>query len=182
LYGEKIDVIEWSPDLPTFISNALSPAKPISVSLNDDEKVARVIVPTEQMSLAIGKDGQNARLAYKLTGWRIDIKDPEALRASGDDDILRRAREALASGPDDMMGLGRQPRLVHAGGTINVREKEFGPLTPDLVNMSVDVEVENGVLNVYYNRDLRARFDYETGDEIPVTEEENSQVGSERPA
>jgi N utilization substance protein A len=182
LYGEKIDVIEWSPDLPTFISNALSPAKPISVSLNEEEKVARVIVPTEQMSLAIGKDGQNARLAYKLTGWRIDIKDPEALRASGDDDILRRAREALASGPDDMMGLGRQPRLVHASGMINVREKEFGPLTPDLVNMSVDVEVENGVLNVYYNRDLRARFDYESGDEIEVTEDENSQVGSERPA
>jgi N utilization substance protein A len=182
LYGEKIDVIEWSPDLPTFISNALSPAKPISVSLNEDEKVARVIVPTEQMSLAIGKDGQNARLAYKLTGWRIDIKDPEALRSSGDDDILRRAREALASGPDDMIGLGRQPRLVHADGMINVREKEFGPLTPDLVNMSVDVEVENGVLNVYYNRDLRARFDYETGAEISVTEDESSQVGSERPA
>ncbi|HEX3724023.1 MAG TPA: transcription termination factor NusA, partial [Nitrolancea sp.] len=178
LYGEKIDVIEWSPDLPTFISNALSPAKPISVSLNEDEKVARVIVPTEQMSLAIGKDGQNARLAYKLTGWRIDIKDPEALRNSGDDDILRRAREALSGAPDDMMGLGRQPRLVHSDGTINVREREFGPLSPDLVSMSVDVEVENGVLNVYYNRDLRARFDYDSGAEIPVTEDENSRVGS----
>jgi N utilization substance protein A len=178
LYGEKIDVIEWSPDLPTFISNALSPAKPISVSLNEDEKVARVIVPTEQMSLAIGKDGQNARLAYKLTGWRIDIKDPEALRNSGDDDILRRAREALSGAPDDMMGLGRQPRLVRSDGTINVREREFGPLSPDLVSMSVDVEVENGVLNVYYNRDLRARFDYESGTEIPVTEDENSRVSS----
>src|SRR5215216_2207400 len=85
LYGEKIDVIEWSPDTGTFISNALSPAKPTNVALNEIEKVATVIVPTEQMSLAIGKEGQNARLAYKLTDWRIDIKDPEALRLSGDD-------------------------------------------------------------------------------------------------
>src|SRR5690606_37547366 len=99
LYGEKIDVIEWSPDIPTFIANALSPAKPISVQLSEADKVARVIVPTDQMSLAIGKDGQNARLAYKLTGWRIDIKDPEALRGS-DDDILRQARAALAEVPD----------------------------------------------------------------------------------
>ena len=83
LYGEKIDVIEWSPDTATFISNALSPAKPTNVSLNEAEKVATVIVPTDQMSLAIGKEGQNARLAYKLTGWRIDIKDPESLCRRG---------------------------------------------------------------------------------------------------
>ena len=80
LMGEKIDVIEWSSDTTTFIANALSPAKPISVGLNDEEKVARVIVPNDQMSLAIGKDGQNARLAYKLTGWRIDVKDPDSIR------------------------------------------------------------------------------------------------------
>ena len=177
LYGEKIDVIEWSPDLPTFISNALSPAKPISVSLNEEEKVARVIVPTDQMSLAIGKDGQNARLAYKLTGWRIDIKDPESLRTD-DGDILMRAREAVAGVPDDMMRLGRQPRLVKADGTIAVREREFGPLPDDLINMSVDVEVDDGVLQVYYNRDLRARFDFETGAEIPVTEDTESAVNS----
>ncbi len=175
LYGEKIDVIEWSPDLPSFISNALSPAKPISVSLNDEEKVARVIVPTDQMSLAIGKDGQNARLAYKLTGWRIDIKDPESLR-SDDEDILIRAREALAGVPDDMMSLGRQPRLVKTDGMINVREKDFGPLPDDLINMSVDVEVEDGILNVYYNRDLRARFDFDSTVEVPVTEETESPV------
>jgi N utilization substance protein A len=177
LYGEKIDVIEWSPDIPTFIANALSPAKPISVALNEEEKVARVIVPTEQMSLAIGKDGQNARLAYKLTGWRIDIKDPEALRGQ-DDDILRQARAALASAPDDMMSQGRQPRLVRADGTINVREREFGSLAPELVNMSVDVEVINGVLNVYYNRDLRARYDFNTGERIALSDDEGSPISS----
>src|SRR5215203_2449656 len=87
LYGEKIDVIEWSPDTASFIANALSPAKPTNVSLDDsgDQRVATVIVPSDQMSLAIGKEGQNARLAYKLTGWRIDIKGPESLLESGSD-------------------------------------------------------------------------------------------------
>jgi transcription termination/antitermination protein NusA len=172
LYGEKIDVIEWSPDVPTFISNALSPAKPISVTLNetDDNKVARVIVPVDQMSLAIGKDGQNARLAYKLTGWRIDIKDPESLRTA-DDDFLFTAGAGLGEAPDDLMGFGRQPRLVRADGTISLREREFGPLPTELVSMSVDVELVDGVVHVYYNRDLRARFDFESGSELPVTEE-----------
>src|SRR5918998_1213441 len=85
LYGEKIDVIEWSPDTAQFIANALSPAKPSSVTLDEPNKVATVIVPTDQMSLAIGKEGQNARLAYKLTGWRIDIKEPAALQGMGEE-------------------------------------------------------------------------------------------------
>ncbi|MEX1157813.1 MAG: transcription termination factor NusA, partial [Thermomicrobiales bacterium] len=135
LMGEKIDVIEWSSETTTFISNALSPAKPISVGLNDEEKVARVIVPSDQMSLAIGKDGQNARLAYKLTGWRIDVKDPESLK-DGDRDLLSEARAALSGvGPDDFMLLGRQPRLVRVDGMFSVRDREFGPLPQDLVGM-----------------------------------------------
>jgi N utilization substance protein A len=74
LNGEKIDVIQWSPDLATFITNALSPAQIVSVELDQEEKIATVVVPDRQLSLAIGKEGQNARLAAKLTGWRIDIK------------------------------------------------------------------------------------------------------------
>ena len=168
LMGEKIDVIEWSSETTTFISNALSPAKPLSVGLNDEEKVARVIVPSDQMSLAIGKDGQNARLAYKLTGWRIDVKDPESLK-DGDRDLLSEARAALSGvGPDDFMLLGRQPRLVRVDGTFSVREREFGPLPQDLVGMSVDVEVVDGNVSVFYARDLRARYDFETGEELPL--------------
>ena len=167
LMGEKIDVIEWSPEITTFIANALSPAKPINVALNDEDKVARVIVPTDQMSLAIGKDGQNARLAYKLTGWKIDVKDPESLREQNDD-LFREAREAVAAGPDDFMLLGRQPRLVRPDGTISVRDREFGPLSPDLVGMSVDVEVLDNILNVYYSREIRAKFDYDSGEELPL--------------
>ncbi|MGE5618155.1 MAG: transcription termination factor NusA [Sphingomonadaceae bacterium] len=74
LGGEKIDVVQWSPDAATFVANALSPAQVISVDINEEEKTATVIVPERQLSLAIGKEGQNARLAAKLTGWRIDIK------------------------------------------------------------------------------------------------------------
>jgi N utilization substance protein A len=81
LNGEKIDVIQWNPDPAAFISNALSPAQIMNVSLNQEESIATVVVPDKQLSLAIGKEGQNARLAAKLTGWRIDIKSASVAAA-----------------------------------------------------------------------------------------------------
>ncbi len=81
LSGEKIDVVQWNPDTAAFIANSLSPAHIISVQLNQDEQSANVIVPDKQLSLAIGKEGQNARLAAKLTGWRIDIKSASMVEA-----------------------------------------------------------------------------------------------------
>src|SRR5690606_11821575 len=74
LNGEKIDVVQWHADPSVFVANALSPAQVIGVDINEAEKTAAVTVPERQLSLAIGKEGQNARLAAKLTGWRIDIK------------------------------------------------------------------------------------------------------------
>ncbi|WIV10899.1 transcription termination factor NusA [Proteiniborus sp. MB09-C3] len=74
LKGEKIDIINWSKDIAVFLSNSLSPAKVIKVDVNENEKSALIVVPDYQLSLAIGKEGQNARLAAKLTGWKIDIK------------------------------------------------------------------------------------------------------------
>ena len=74
LRGEKIDIINWDENPAILIENALSPAKVISVIADDEEKTAKVVVPDYQLSLAIGKEGQNARLAAKLTGWKIDIK------------------------------------------------------------------------------------------------------------
>jgi transcription termination/antitermination protein NusA len=73
LRGEKVDIIRWSPDIVTFISNALAPAKVLSVELFEDEGVALVTVPDYQVSLAIGREGQNVRLAARLTGWRLDL-------------------------------------------------------------------------------------------------------------
>jgi len=81
LNGEKIDVIQWSPNVNTFITNALSPAQIVGVRLNEEENIATVVVPDKQLSLAIGKEGQNARLAAKLTGWRIDIKSASIAEA-----------------------------------------------------------------------------------------------------
>ena len=74
LRGEKIDIINWSDDPAVFIENALSPAKVVSVTVSEEEKSAAVVVPDYQLSLAIGKEGQNARLAARLTGYKIDIK------------------------------------------------------------------------------------------------------------
>jgi N utilization substance protein A len=81
LSGEKIDVIQWSPDVAAFVTNALSPAQIVRVDLSEEERIATVVVPDKQLSLAIGKEGQNARLAAKLTGWRIDIKSASSAEA-----------------------------------------------------------------------------------------------------
>ena len=83
LRGEKIDIIPWSENSAILIENALSPAKVICVVADDDEKTAQVIVPDYQLSLAIGKEGQNARLAARLTGYKIDIKSETQARESG---------------------------------------------------------------------------------------------------
>ena len=74
LRNERVDVIQWSPDPAVYVANALSPAKVSHVSIDEDNNYATVIVPDDQLSLAIGKEGQNARLAARLTGWHIDIK------------------------------------------------------------------------------------------------------------
>jgi N utilization substance protein A len=81
LNGEKIDVIQWHADPGIFISNALNPAQVASIRIDEEKNISTVIVPDKQLSLAIGKEGQNARLAAKLTGWRIDIKSVSAIES-----------------------------------------------------------------------------------------------------
>jgi N utilization substance protein A len=88
LRGEKIDIIAWDENPAVLIENALSPAKVITVGADPDERSAKVIVPDYQLSLAIGKEGQNARLAARLTGYKIDIKSETQARESGDFDDL----------------------------------------------------------------------------------------------
>jgi N utilization substance protein A len=107
LRGEKIDVIRYAPDLQAFISNALAPAKVLAVELFEDEGIALVTVPDHQLSLAIGREGQNVRLAARLTGWRLDItSDSEAAEArarylaeretAAPEDYVEEAEEAVA--------------------------------------------------------------------------------------
>ncbi len=100
LQGEKIDVIEWDSNPQVMISRALSPADVGAVELDQDERTAYVVVPESQMSLAIGRDGQNAKLAARLTGWRLDIKNVEqweALRAARAAEAARIAAEQAAA-------------------------------------------------------------------------------------
>src|SRR3712207_2867326 len=82
LRGEKIDIIKWTEDKEEFVANALSPAKVKEVRIQPDGETALVIVPDYQLSLAIGKEGQNARLAARLTGLRVDIKSESQMRAA----------------------------------------------------------------------------------------------------
>jgi len=106
LMGEKIDIIEWHPDIAEFVSNSLNPAKVVRVDIQEDEKVARVIVPDHQLSLAIGREGQNARLAARLTGWKIDIKSESQYRAAIEAEILNRFTEAVEATASEHMNDG----------------------------------------------------------------------------
>lgn len=111
LAGEKIDVIEWHPENSQYISNALSPARVTSVLLDEKSniKTAIVIVPDKQLSLAIGKEGQNARLAAKLTGWRIDIKSETEAGTEGLDRlVVERAAARLAAKQEDLLAVAER--------------------------------------------------------------------------
>lgn len=143
LNDEKIDVIEWNPDPALYISKALSPARVTGVFLNDQSKGAKtatVVVPEDQLSLAIGRDGQNARLAAKLTGWRIDIKSlPEAAS-----DALHK----LQFDPEfAFLQEGEQP-LVPQIETILAKKAESRPVTPEEYQILAQFveRVERGVI------------------------------------
>ncbi|MFU0790987.1 transcription termination factor NusA [Virgibacillus proomii] len=99
LKGEKIDIVEWSDDPTIYVSNALSPSKVIKVLVNEEEKATKVIVPDYQLSLAIGKRGQNARLAAKLTGWKIDIKSESEAKEEG---LLDETDEAYSDNEESL--------------------------------------------------------------------------------
>lgn len=97
LAGERIDIIPWSEEPAKFVANALSPARVLSVHIDEETKTASVTVPEAQLSLAIGKEGQNARLAAKLTGWRVDIKS-DAVPKETSDSVRPEAPRAEAPG------------------------------------------------------------------------------------
>jgi N utilization substance protein A len=96
LRGEKIDIIQWTDDQVQYVRNALSPARVSRISVNDADKTMQVIVPDDQLSLAIGKRGQNVRLAAKLTHWKIDIKSEGEIDSDSErQEALRRAEQVF---------------------------------------------------------------------------------------
>ena len=114
LNNEKVDVIPWSSDIKAFVTKALEPAKIRSIELDEQRKRVHVLVAEDQLSLAIGKRGQNARLTARLTGWEVDI-DPEVVVHKGFDEKVAEAVEQIAAIP----GISREQAdaLVHAGVT-----------------------------------------------------------------
>ncbi len=107
LNGEKLDVVMWNPDVPAFIANALSPCQVLNVDLDEEAGIATVVVPDRQLSLAIGKEGQNARLAAKLTGWRIDIKSASVAEAErmAEAKLLAETEEEVMVGEELPVGI-----------------------------------------------------------------------------
>jgi N utilization substance protein A len=167
LNNEKIDVVQWSPDIRTFISNALSPATAIEVQLNEEEKSAVVIVPDKQQSLAIGKEGQNVRLAAKLTGWRIDIKSAsELLEEEREMAEAREAAQAEAMAVESALALAKvEHRKVAANGMVRYQNTDLGPLPAELIGRTVDVRAIQEKINIYYNDKLIASYIVEEEEE-----------------
>ncbi len=129
LHGEKIDIVEYSDESEKYVANALSPSKVIVAVANADEKICRVIVPDYQLSLAIGKEGQNARLAAKLTGWKIDIKSESQAIESGE----------LEYADDDANGTGEAQAAASAAaeGTEETATEETAALQESVTEETV---------------------------------------------
>jgi len=111
LSGEKIDIVRWHDDVKTFVTNALAPARLMKVTVEEDIRTVTVIVDADQLSLAIGKKGQNARLTAKLSGWKIDIQKNE--EQIGFEEKVAKAVRSL--GEIEGIGMEHAERLVHGG-------------------------------------------------------------------
>ncbi|MEW5866515.1 MAG: transcription termination factor NusA [Bacillota bacterium] len=135
LRGEKIDIIQWHDDPGIYVSNALSPARVILTRVDENTHVARAIVPDNQLSLAIGKEGQNARLAAKLTGWKIDIKSDSQARALEEEEERLAAEEATRAAEE---AARRAEEAQEEEGAVPAAEMQ--PETPELPEVPVPPE------------------------------------------
>ena len=160
LNGEKIDVVQWSPDVRTFIANALSPAQVVEVHLDEGEKTATVIVPDKQLSLAIGKEGQNVRLGAKLVGWRIDIKSASSLIQ--EERAAAEVRDAAASEQllnEAALSTAKvETRKVRVDALVTYQSVQYGPLPAELIGEEVALRATTQKLNIYFKDKLIASY------------------------
>jgi len=142
LNGEKIDITQWDSSPAVFVANALSPATVVKVEINEDERTATVVVPDKQFSLAIGKEGQNARLAAKLTGWRIDIKNSSTAEAE-----LKKAapEEEVESVLEDIESGAELPVAEEAAPIAEIEDQEPEMPSAEETETEGDTEDEVGV-------------------------------------
>lgn len=178
LNGEKIDVVQWSPNPKEFIANALSPAQVVEVNINEEEHAAIVIVPDKQLSLAIGREGQNVRLAAKLTGWRIDIKNTSTLlQEERESSSAREAADAEAMATEAALANARvETRKVRVDGTIVYQNAHYGPLGDEFIGESVQIRTTAQKLYIYSNDRLVASYILQEAPEsYEVSEEQAGQ-------
>lgn len=156
---EKIDIIQWSDDMKTYISQALSPAKNVQVDLNEETKVATVRVPREELSLAIGKDGQNVRLASKLTGYRIEIEGKEEEVAA----VSEEKAEVKEETPSKEVEAKEETAATEAAPVPQVESEE----------KEAETEVKTGPQEVVTSDDITtAAEEVKTLEEVTVAAEE----------
>jgi N utilization substance protein A len=137
LHGEKIDVVEWDPDPTVFIAHALSPSQVLRVDLNTDDLSAVAVVPDRQLSLAIGKEGQNARLAAKLTGWKVDIQsDVDAAAAP-----VKPKAAAPVAATETVEKVAAEPKAVPADAVaVPLDERPFKEIREFALELGVDLK------------------------------------------
>ena len=175
LQGEKIDVVRWDKDIKVLISNALSPSEVIHVEMDKDEETALVVVPERQLSLAIGKEGQNARLAARLTGFRLDIKSMsewEAIKAQRQADEEEAARAAARAKLEAAVVVA-QPK-----DTLAELETEAVPIEASVESLSVE-EVIGEILEPVLSDSFEIELEEQAVGEPQPIEAEEAQVAEE---
>ena len=175
LQGEKIDIVSWDEEPKTFITNALSPSEPVHVELLEQEQTAIVVVPDRQLSLAIGKEGQNTRLAARLTGWRLDIKGmteweeiKESTQSKADAAVVDDSDSAVVEATDAEEAVEEAIAIVEKAGAIAAEEAAAGEHAP-AESPAAEAEVEAPVETADEDSILEAL----------IREEENQATGEE---
>lgn len=175
LGNERIDIVEWVPDTGEFIKNALSPAKVIYVRIDEEEKVAYTVVPNDQLSLAIGKAGQNARLAARLTGWRIDIKDEEQAREFFDELELITEEET----PDELDQVETVEETAEEPESVELVAEKESEVKEKPVIQEISEEDIASLTNVVKRKSWQERFGVIDESEGEQEEAEPVESGSE---
>jgi N utilization substance protein A len=182
LNGEKIDVVPANPDPAAFIASALSPAAVVEVRIDEETKTATVLVPDKSLSLAIGKEGQNARLAARLTGWRIDIKSlSTALEEGGPMQPSEgpTVEATMLVHDPDLASANAETRKVRPDATIVYQKVSFGPIPEAYVGREVKLRATSQAIYVYDGEQLLTSF---RRGEIPAAASARPQVVAVRPA
>jgi N utilization substance protein A len=147
LYGEKIDIVRWKEPLAKFVEESLSPAKVGHISISEDEKSALVIVPDNQLSLAIGKEGQNVRLAARLTGLKIDIRSESQMSELTEEDVEDELAAAKAEGAAALTEDGSTPEFRPVGAEEEIAPAAEDPEEREKVAEAMDAESPSDVLH-----------------------------------